>query len=438
MAPTSRAKGTGTITRRGNSLLARYSAPDGTKPSKSFPILSNRPKPTKADEQRAYDAANAWLNEEIAAIHAGQWKTKRQREAEKRAAEQAAQAEIFSVYAEAWIRTRRTRSGDELRPRTRGEYKRYLTEGLARFADLPLSGITPAMVREWHSNRIAGVTRDSQDRADEHGLPEGKSLRTGETAAAREARFLASVLNTAVQDGLIPTNPVPANLTKSSTKIKHRIPTPEELARIVHYLPEEWRAPVLIAAFGGLRIGEWRALRRQDFSLSTRPETGEQFYIVKVERQAQYEPDTHWTVGPPKSSEGVRNVTLPSHVTTAITNHLERFTGPFPGSLIVEPKRGAPFMQSSVFYKQWNAARDKAGVSPEVRGHDLRGFTSTSYTRHGATMKEAMAIMGQSSLAAAMVYQAATGRESELANRIPALPKFTPSNVADLKREGQA
>lgn len=393
----------GTIEKRGKRWRARYIAPDGSRPSRTFDRKST---------------AEAWLSSELGKIEAGTWKPAH-----------VIKAERFGKYAAAWISTRRTPKGQALAVRTRNEYERYLQTGLKPFADLSLSAITPAFVRNWHSQRISGITQDQQDQAEERGLEPEDARYTGETMAAREARLLRAVLNTAVEDGLIESNPIPKNLTKSTTGVAHRIPTPEELSRILHYLPEQWKAPILIAAFGGLRIGEWKALRRRDLTLREHPATGEQFYSVNVTRQAQYVARSGWVVCSPKSEEGIREVALPSHVTAQVQAHLEAFVTPFPDSLVVEPVKGEGFVHDSVFRSQWNKAKALAGVPREVRGHDLRGFAGTMFAQQGSTLRETQAFLGHGSVDAAMTYQAVTGRGAELSNRIPELPAFTPSPV---------
>lgn len=405
-----RGTGRGEIEKRGKRWRARYAAPDGSRPSKTF------------DSKQA---ARAWLTEQHALIDTDRWKP-----------QATIKAERFGEYAQTWLKTHRTNRGTKQRSTTKKERERYLKKGLAPFANTPITSITPASVRSWHSKRVAQITQARRDEAEAKGKDPNTVLLTGETAAAREAGFLRTVLNTAVEDGIIPTNPVPKNLTKSSSRVPHRIPTTEELAAILHHMPEEWKAAVILAAFGGLRFGEWKALRRSDLTLREHPVTGERFYEVSVTRQAQHISNDGWEVGAPKSEEGIRETALPAHVTEQITNHLDTYTGKFASSLLFPPAKGDGFIHDSVFRKRWNAAKARAGVPDEVRVHDLRGFAGTMYAQQGATLKEIQAFLGHGTVAAAMVYQSTTGRGAELANRIPALPTYTEeSNVTQLRKE---
>lgn len=406
-----RGTGRGELEKRGKRWRARYTAPDGTRPSKTFD--------TKELAQR-------WLTSQLVTIDLGKWRPARTLEAEK-----------FGPYATAWVNNRRTARGTKLAARTRSEYHRYLEAGLATFTDLRMQDITPALVRKWHAGRVAAITQERRDMAEEQGKDADEARYTGETTAAREARLLRAVLNTALQDRILDMNPVPSNLAKSQTKVPHRIPTPEELSRILHHLPEEWKAPVVIAAFGGLRIGEWKALRRQDITQVVDATTGATYYVINVTRQAQYDKETkRWEVVPPKSEEGVREVALPAHVTNTITNHLANHTGEFPGSLLFPPIKGVGFLDNKVFYRRWNAAKALAGVPDMVRGHDLRGYAGTMFAQQGATLKETQAQLGHRTVAAAMAYQSTTGRAHELVSRIPALPEYRPGNVSQLRKDG--
>ncbi|MCT2041924.1 tyrosine-type recombinase/integrase [Pseudoclavibacter alba] len=363
----------GSIRERGKRLYASYVGPDGERYQAPTSYT------TKGD-------ARAWLTEQRSLIEKGKWKSPK-----------AASAEQFGVYASAWLDQRTTSKGKPLAARTRAEYRRQLDNGLADFKDMPVTGFTPAVVRAWHSKRI----------------------KKGATQAAREAALLRAILSTAVEDGILEKNPVKGHMTKASTGITHRPPTTEELAHLVQLMPDEWRAAVLLAAFGGLRLSEWRALRRSDLTLT------DGRYTVDVTRQAVRVPGEGWHVGPPKSEEGVRMVTLPSHVTPALTEHLARHVGQLPACLLFEPKGHGDFIDDQRFNKPWTEARRQVGVEGVVREHDLRAFAGTTFAQSGATMRETMAFLGHSTTTAAMAYQATTGREAELAERMPALPAVT-------------
>ncbi|MFF7291479.1 hypothetical protein ACFY9N_02995 [Microbacterium sp. NPDC008134] len=105
----------------------------------------------------------------------------------------------------------------------------------------------------------------------------------------------------------------------------------------------------LIAAYGGLRLSEWRALRRSDLALI------DGRYRVLVTRQAQYVTGQGWVVGPPKSAKGVRSVTLPTWMTDVIDAHMAERVGEFAESLLFAPKGTSEFIHDSAFNGQTGA-----------------------------------------------------------------------------------
>jgi integrase len=352
-------------------------------------------------------AAEAWLAREHADIERGVWKSPATRAAEAEAAAKRAHAENFGRYARTWVEQRVSSKGEPLRPTTRAEYERQLSKGLSEFEDDQLTGITPARVREWHSGR----------------------MKVGMTAAGAEARLLRAIMTTAVRDGIIASNPVVGSLTRASTGVKHRPPTLEELGALLEAIDPRFRAAVLLAAYGGLRLSEWRALRRRDLTFM------EGRVFVRVERQA-LQTNGAWHVGPPKSREGERVVAMPVGLTGELRDHLAARVGPFPDDLLFPPSRASSaFTPDSVFNRAWDKARVAAGVRYQVddgkpgtkpvwesvvREHDLRAFALSAFSVAGGTLRETQALGGHATVDAAMRYQyAAADRMAELADRMP-------------------
>jgi integrase len=214
------------------------------------------------------------------------------------------------------------------------------------------------------------------------------------------------------------------------------MPTPDELAVMVtefEATAPRLRLAVLVAAFGGLRLSEWRALRRRDIT-----ESADGRYLVEVARQAQRITGKGWIVGPPKSSESVRVVTLPTRLTADVREHLAEHVGTFPDSLLFAPGGRSEYLNDKEFNAVWNRAREAAGVRVKegggwvsvVREHDLRAFAGTWHARSGATLRETMTFLGHATTQAAMLYQhVANDRAAELADAMPALPT-APKRVA--------
>jgi integrase len=339
--------------------------------------------------------ARAWLSGIRTDIERNKWKSPK-----------TASAETFRAYATTWVAQRTNTKGVPLRPKTRVEYERQIEKGLSEFADDRLAAITPARVRSWHADRI----------------------KAGKTAAAAEARLLRAILTTAVEDGHLDTNPVPPKLTKSSAGKSYRPPTLDELAILHEQVEDRFKLAVMIAAYGGLRLSEWRSLRRQDLQL-----VGGR-YTIDVHRQAQWINGTGWLVGPPKSDRGIRMQTLPTWMTEQVDAHLAEHVGAFPDSLLFAPKGASEFIHDSDFNKTWNPARDAAGVRGQVREHDLRDFGSSHLMAAGGSLIEARDFLGHSDSAVTERHyiHKVIDRAAELADKMPELPNAKAPKVTKL------
>jgi integrase len=347
---------------------ASYTGPDGQRYNA----------PTTFDSLRE---ARAWLAAQRLAIQRGEWRSPR-----------AVVAEQFGVYSTAWLAQRVSAKGEPLRPKTLLEYRRQLATGLAEFGLDRISDITPARVRKWHAER----------------------MESGRTLAGAEARLLRAILNTAIVDGLISKNPVDSNLTRTHAGIVHRPPTLAELGVVLDSIEPQFKLAVLLAAYGGLRFGEWRALRRNDVTFIAGRAT------VRVERSAQYLTGTGWHVGPPKSSDGIRTVTLPKGLTEEVEAHLAAYVGAFPEALLFAPAGGQGFLHDRQFNRTWNFARDAAGIRALVREHDLRHFYGSALAAMGHGLPQIQRALGHGTAAATLMYlHAVEEHDVELADNMP-------------------
>ena len=154
------------------------------------------------------------------------------------------------------------RHGEPLRPRTRVEYQRLLDTILAPLAAQRLNALTPVMICKWNSE------------AQTHGV----------TQAARAYGFLKAVLNTAVDDGKLTSNPcVVRGAQNGTTGRKVTPPTPEQLQKILDTITPRYKAAVIIAAWAGCRFGEMTELHRKDVAVVAAV-SGAQSVIVNVSR----------------------------------------------------------------------------------------------------------------------------------------------------------
>lgn len=300
----------------------------------------------------------------------------------------------FGEYAEAWVACR-TVSGRPLKPRTREHYAKLLADHiLPTFGRRPVAAIKPAHVRAWHAAT----------------LPDRPTLR------AHAYSLLRAILNSAVADDVIPSNPARiagASTARRAAKVKPA--TIEELATITANMPDRLRLMVGLASWCALRFGEAVELRRADVDLGAA--------VVRVERAA-YRVGGVYQVGTPKSDAGVREVAIPPHVLPEVREHLRRHTARPRDSLLFPADHGG-HLQPSTLYRHFHRARDAAG-RPDLRWHDLRHTGATLAAQTGATLAELMARLGHSTASAAMRYQhAAGGRDQQIAARLSQLATAT-------------
>src|SRR4051812_37225065 len=360
-----RGPGFGSVDRLPNGRYrARYVGPDGRRRTKIFGTA-------KAD-------ARAWLAAQQTDLIRKGWRAP---EAGRR---------FVGEYAEDYL------ARSDLREGTRALYASLWRHHLAEtWGRVPVDQVTPTAVRSWHAQ--AGQT-------------------TRPTALAQSYRLLRAILNVAVADEAIPSNPCrlrgagapkAARPSRALTAVE-TLQLAEQLGR--DRRTERYRALVLVLAFGGLRFGEATALRRSDVLSGGR---------LRVERSVRRVGD-RWVVGEPKTDAGRRTVTLPAAVAAVLENHLEKHVGPSPGALLFSTSSGGYLARSN-----WNAtfrrAADAIGL-PAVRPHELRHTGATLAAATGATTKELMRRLGHSSPAAALLYQhAADDRDADIARALDAM-----------------
>jgi integrase len=164
-------------------------------------------------------------------------------------------------------------------------------------------------------------------------------------------------------------------------------------------IDKRYRSLVLLAGFGGLRVGELLGLRRCDLDLMHR--------VVHVRVQALEVVGSGRIVTRPKSEAGVRSVALPASVLDALQDHVVAYGQPGAEGVLFTAPLGGPARRASV-NQAWHTACRAVGVDG-VHVHDLRHHAATVVARTpGVTTKELMARIGHSSPRAALLYQHAT------------------------------
>jgi hypothetical protein len=115
-------------------------------------------------------------------------------------------AVLLEDYARLWLASRLGRSGAPLRPRVRelyeGELRLHILPSLGR---VPVGRLRPAAVRTWY----AGLVKDGP----------------GASTASKCYRLLRAILNTAVDDGLLASNPCTIRGAGAENTTERKLPT---------------------------------------------------------------------------------------------------------------------------------------------------------------------------------------------------------------------
>lgn len=295
----------------------------------------------------------------------------------------------FESYADTWLKTRRNRKGEPLRPRTSEHYRDLLDRFiLPTFGALPLDSVAPTQVRRWFG------TMDKTP-----------------TYRARAYGLLKAILATAHEDGHIEANPcVVRGGGQVDRKVKIEPASLEDLAVLVENMPDRLRLMVLLASWCGLRFGELVELRRKDVLREG---------VLKVRRGA-VRAGGQVIVGNPKTSAGSRDVHIPPHLLPTVEDHLRRHVERGRDALLF-PASGGGTLAPASLYRHYYKARKAAG-RPDLRFHDLRHTGAVLAAQSGATLAELMLRLGHSTPGAAMRYQhVAAGRDAEIAARLSAM-----------------
>ncbi|WP_328434448.1 tyrosine-type recombinase/integrase [Streptomyces sp. NBC_00425] len=340
--------------------------------------------PTKSDAQVA-------LAQIEADITRGQW------------SDPDAGAVNFAEYATAWLRDRK------LADRTRER-----SESVVRLHILPIFGagtmadVTTTRVRSWRGKLLAAGV--------------------GEPTVVKAYQLLRALMNTAVDDELIRRKPCRIKGADRYDVPERPVLSVAEVFAVADAIAPRYRLLVLLSAFTTLRFGELAALRRRDIDLEG--------LTVSVRRSQAELQDGRLFDKAPKTAAGVRAISFPAELLDDVTRHLDQFAASGrDGHVFVGPQGGQ--LRRSNFRDDWVSARKAAGITSELHSHDLRHTGNTLASTAGASTRELMTRMGNSSSRAALIYQHMTSdRDRAIADRLGAMIRRSveePSGSSDLE-----
>ena len=164
---------------------------------------------------------------------------------------------------------------------------------LPRFGDAPLAAISQRDVRAWVAELSAGPLAPA--------------------TVQKAYQLLGKVMGAAVDAGMLAQSPCRRVPLPKVEREEMRFLTPAEVATLADAIQLRYRALVLVAAYGGLRIGELAGLRRGRVDLLRG--TVQMAEIVVEVRGVLH-------IGPPKTRASRRTVGLPRFVVEELAAHL--------------------------------------------------------------------------------------------------------------------
>ncbi len=205
---------------------------------------------------------------------------------------------------------------------------------------------------------------------------------------------LSQMMSRAARDGLIPRTPcadVEPGRRTSHEEREHRYLTREEFWRVLDATPAHWKPLVMMLGGTGMRWSEAAALTVADINVAQAT-----VRITKAER-----PDPHDAskriVGPTKTAQSKRTVTLPNEVLIALAPLLDR---PRNARLFLPPKGGE--LRHRTFYVNIWQAKCLVGAGlddPQPRLHDLRHSQVAWLIDAGAPLAVIQRRLGHSTIA---------------------------------------
>ncbi len=203
---------------------------------------------------------------------------------------------------------------------------------------------------------------------------------------------LRSLVQAAVDDGLIPANPcarVPL------PRVEQRVVEPLPAASVValsRAMPARYAVTVLLGAGAGLREGEALGLlaTRVDF-LHRR---------IHVEEQAQGVNGGEPSLVPLKTRASRRVVPVDDVVLESVASHMQQWP-PGPAGWLVTNRLCRPVRRSS-FGDCWRVAVRECGLSTGTRFHDLRHFYASALIGAGLHPKAMQVRLGHATISETM------------------------------------
>jgi integrase len=199
-------------------------------------------------------------------------------------------------------------------------------------------------------------------------------------------QLLGKVMGAAVDAGMVMQTPCRRVPLPKVEREEMRFLTPAEIARLADLIVPRYRALVLVAAYGGLRVGELAGLRRGRVDL-LRGTVEVAEIVTEVGGVLRF--------GPPKTRAGRRTVGLPRAVVDELAAHLTGSDDP--EAFVFTAPQGGPLRVIGFRARVWRPATRKAELDG-LRIHDLRHTAVALWIAAGAGPKEVATRAGHTSV----------------------------------------
>ncbi|OZG61651.1 integrase [Bifidobacterium myosotis] len=350
-------------------------------------------------ESRKLDG-EAWLNENLRAIHAGVWVPEKLRKAERRR-----ELITFRQYAVPWVESRKKADGSDLKQTAKQKYRESLNLYLLDFfGDMPMSEITPKDVQRWWDTfKTVRLDANLEDRR----YHVYKHLKTIMNSAASEP----------VDDTgktLIPSNPCQIKAVRPLIKHEPVRPTDDQWSALMDVLPDWARMVAAICDKAALREGEALGLCRRHIDLDN--------LVIHVEQQSQRTPNGKGKysteITTPKTRSSIRDVHIPRTLADMLSEWMTTHEITQSDMLLFTSSRTGRQLAPQNYRNAFARACKKIPGLETMRPHDLRKDALSRMVEHGATVSEVMRQGGHTSMSVASVYQTIGDHLTEVMNEV--------------------
>lgn len=298
--------------------------------------------------------------------------------------------ETLGRYGLRWIEERPLK--DTSRIRYLEDWNNHISP---RLGEQRLDQVTPDVIRTWYADLGADLAAKLADK----NKISTATRQDGTSTVARSYRILRAIMNTAVEDELITSNP--CRIKNGGTYRNTERPTLSiaEIDQLATTVVKRYRALVLTLAWTGIRLGEATELRRHDLELAAGN--------IRIDRAAYPNPEGGYFIDTPKSRAGHRIIATPVFLGEEVREHLDKFVTDTSPNALVFPTRSGECAYGAAQTAITRALR--AMGRSDIRVHDLRHTGQVLAAQSGATLADLMARLGHSTVNAAMKYAHAAG-----------------------------